>query len=148
MVVVLVGFRNETRYSVLVRREPSSNVAVPEEMRRQSLTQLFRVTLPCPFRFLATEAITIFAALYNGYLYGLSFLSNDAFNLVFGKHGYGSKLLADNTGMPRDTAGAIFYVLKKFGMRLRRKSPYARQHVDDDDDDMEVNASDSDASEP
>ncbi|KIX93496.1 uncharacterized protein Z520_10674 [Fonsecaea multimorphosa CBS 102226] len=97
MVVVLVVFGNETRHSVLLRRRASrlrrernsSNVTVPEEMRRKSLTQLFRVTLSRPFRFLATEAIIIFAALYNGYLYGLSFLFNDAFNLVFGKHGYG-----------------------------------------------------------
>lgn len=41
------------------------------------------------FRFLATEAIIIFCALYNGYLYGLSFLFNDAFKLVFGPKGKG-----------------------------------------------------------
>lgn len=97
LVVVLVGFKNETRHSVLLRRRASrlcqernsNNVTVPEEMKRKSLSQLFRVTLSRPFRFLATEAIIIFCALYNGYLYGLSFLFNDAFNLVFGEDGYG-----------------------------------------------------------
>jgi hypothetical protein len=38
---------------------------------------------------LGTEAIIIFSALYNGYLYGLSFLFNSAFNIVFGPHGHG-----------------------------------------------------------
>jgi len=42
-----------------------------------------------PFRFLGTEAIIVFAALYNGYLYGLSFLFNAAFALVFGPEGHG-----------------------------------------------------------
>ncbi|EXJ54918.1 uncharacterized protein A1O5_12829 [Cladophialophora psammophila CBS 110553] len=100
MVVVLAGFRSETRHSMLLRqrasrlrRESSSNATVPEEMGRKSLTQLFRVTLSRPFQFLATEAIIIFAALYNGYLYGLSFLFNGALNLVFGKHGYGFKTI-------------------------------------------------------
>ncbi|KAK5947454.1 hypothetical protein PMZ80_001604 [Knufia obscura] len=95
MVVVLVGFKNETRHSVLLRRRAlqlrkrnNSNVSVPEEMKQKSLGQLFKVTLSRPFRFLATEAIIMFAALYNGYLYGLSFLFNGAFNLVFGQHGY------------------------------------------------------------
>lgn len=97
MVVVLVGFKNETRHSVLLRRRANrikkqrndSRVSAPEEMKRKSLTQLCRVTLSRPFRFLATEAIIVFAALYNGYLYGLSFLFNGAFSLVFGEHGYG-----------------------------------------------------------
>lgn len=97
LVVVLVFFKNETRHSVLLRRRAaqlrrersSSNVSVPEEMKQKSLGQLFKVTLSRPFRFLATEAIIIFAALYNGYLYGLSFLFNGAFNLVFGESGYG-----------------------------------------------------------
>lgn len=97
MVIVLVPFKNETRHSVLLRRRAAhlrkegndSDVTVPEEMKQKPLSQLFRSTLSRPFRFLFTEAIIIFASLYNGYLYGLSFLFNDAFTLVFGKHGYG-----------------------------------------------------------
>lgn len=97
LVVVLVLFKNATRHSVLLRRRAAklrderqtSNINVPEEMKRKSLAQLFRITLSRPFRFLATEAIMVFAALYNGYLYGLSFLFNGAFDLVFGSSGYG-----------------------------------------------------------
>jgi hypothetical protein len=94
---VLLGFDNETRHSVLLRRRAaklrkehnSDNISVPEEMRQRSLGQLFKITLSRPFRFLTTEAIIVFAAAYNGYLYGLSFLFNGAFNLVFGRTGYG-----------------------------------------------------------
>lgn len=98
LVVVLVGGDNETRHSVLLRRRArrmnaqrhgSHEVEVPEEMKKKSLQQLFGVTLSRPFRFLATEPIVVFAATYNGYLYGLSFLFNGAFSLIFGAKGYG-----------------------------------------------------------
>ncbi|KNG50141.1 mfs multidrug transporter [Stemphylium lycopersici] len=49
-----------------------------------SITALAR-----PFRFLSTEAIVQFGALYNGFLYGLSFLFNGAFHMIFGPDGYG-----------------------------------------------------------
>lgn len=96
MTTILVGGGNETRHSVLLRRRAakvhqessSSNLDVPVEMRPKSIGQLFSVTLSRPFRFLSTEAIVLFAALYNGYLYGLSFLFNGAFKLVFGPGGY------------------------------------------------------------
>lgn len=94
---VLLIWPNETRHSVILRRRAdrvnreagAQVVTVPEEMRAKGLTQLFQVTLSRPFRFLSTEAIVMFAALYNGYLYGLSFLFNGAFGLVFGPKGYG-----------------------------------------------------------
>ncbi|KAM0312368.1 hypothetical protein ACHAO8_006370 [Botrytis cinerea] len=97
LVVVLLVFGNETRRSVILRRRANRiNKAagrivatVPTEMQSKSLGQLFKDTLSRPFRFLATEPVIIFAALYNGFLYGLSFLFNSAFNLVFGKMGYG-----------------------------------------------------------
>lgn len=96
-VIVLAVFNNETRHSVLLRRRAAilraqrntSNIDVPDEMKERSLTQIFSVTLSRPFRFLTTEAIVIFASLYNGYLYGISFLFNGAFDLVFGSKGYG-----------------------------------------------------------
>lgn len=53
------------------------------------MKQLFQVALSRPFRFLFTESIIMFGALYNGYLYGLSFLFNGAFSLVFGPKGHG-----------------------------------------------------------
>ena len=58
-------------------------------MEHRSARQLFRIALTRPFRFLFTEAIVIFCALFNGYLYGLSFLFNEAFSLVFGTKGHG-----------------------------------------------------------
>jgi MFS family permease len=59
MAVVLVGFNNETRHSVLLRRRAAmlreerntSNVSVPQEMKQKSLRQLFKITLSRPFAF-------------------------------------------------------------------------------------------------
>lgn len=101
MSIVLVAFKNETRHSVLLRQKArnlrkernDSNVTVSEDMKRRSIGSLFKVTLSRPFRFLLTEAIIVFSALYNGYLYGISFLFNGAFNLVFGKMGYGFNII-------------------------------------------------------
>lgn len=99
LTTVLVPFKNETRHGTLLRRRaarlrrerPSERdiINVPDSMKAKSVGQLFRTTLTRPFRFLATEAIIIYCALYNGYLYGLSFLFNGAFSLVFGPKGYG-----------------------------------------------------------
>ncbi|KAL9056934.1 MAG: hypothetical protein Q9162_002600, partial [Coniocarpon cinnabarinum] len=50
--------------------------------------ELFQIALGRPFRFLITEAIIVFGALFNGYLYGLSFLFNTAFSIVFGPKGH------------------------------------------------------------
>lgn len=50
---------------------------------RTSLSHLFKVTLTRPIRFLFTEPITFSAALYNGLIYGIVFLFNEAFPLVF-----------------------------------------------------------------
>lgn len=87
----------ETRHSIILAKRAeqeskssggSESVEVPEHLRQRSPKELFRVTLSRPFRFLGTEAIIMFAALFNGYLYGLSFLFNTAFTLVFGQgHG-------------------------------------------------------------
>lgn len=88
---------SETRHSILLLRRAAKErkmrgtdaIEVPESMRQRGPGQLWKVALLRPFRFLTTEAIIMFAALYNGYLYGLSFLFNDAFSLVFGKGGHG-----------------------------------------------------------
>jgi MFS family permease len=87
----------ETSHGIILRRRAGarkaetgrSNIDVPSDMQRRGRKELFRVALTRPFRFLATEAIIIFCALYNGYLYGLSFLFNGAFSLVFGTEGHG-----------------------------------------------------------
>ncbi|OJD29520.1 polyamine transporter [Diplodia corticola] len=51
---------------------------------KKGLHTLFAITLTRPFRFLFTEPITIFAALYNGWIYGIVYLLNEAIPLVFG----------------------------------------------------------------
>lgn len=90
LVIVLVPFGNETRHSVLLRRRArKQGKKVPVEAQARPLNTLFTVTLARPVRFLSTETIVIFGALYNGFLYGLSFMFNGAFGLVFGKEGYG-----------------------------------------------------------
>ncbi|KAG9517424.1 MFS multidrug transporter-like protein, partial [Aureobasidium melanogenum] len=86
----------ETRHSVILarylkvekRRTGREDLDIPEEMKRRGVRSLFKIALTRPFRFLFSEAIVIFGALYNGYLYGLSFLFNGAFGLVFGAKGF------------------------------------------------------------
>ncbi|CAI6262625.1 unnamed protein product [Periconia digitata] len=88
----------ETRHSVLLHARTKANSdgstshvdsQVPDELKQRNPKQLFSHTLIRPFRFLASEAIVQFGALYNGYLYGLSFLFNGAFHMIFGPSGYG-----------------------------------------------------------
>ncbi|CAK4009170.1 polyamine transporter [Lecanosticta acicola] len=90
LLIVLVPFNNETRHSVILRRTArKEGKQVPEEAEARSLKNLFKVTLSRPFTFLTTETIVIFGASYNAFLYGLSFMFNGAFSLVFGKEGHG-----------------------------------------------------------
>lgn len=94
-------YGGETRHSILLlrraktekRKTGNQNIDVPETMRQRGVGQLFKVSLTRPFRFLFSEAIIIFAALYNGYLYGLSYLFNDAFSVIFGPTGKGYNTL-------------------------------------------------------
>ncbi|KAF2091938.1 MFS multidrug transporter-like protein [Saccharata proteae CBS 121410] len=101
IMVVALYICGETRHSVLLarraavqrKRTQNANISVPDDMRKRGSKELFRVALTRPFRFLGTEAIVIFAAIYNGYLYGLSFLFNGAFSLVFGPEGHGFDII-------------------------------------------------------
>lgn len=62
-----------------------------DDPEKKGLKQLFKVTLTRPFVFLFSEPITYFSALYNGFIYGVVFLFNEAFPLVFGgEHGFNS----------------------------------------------------------
>jgi len=87
----------ETRHSILLLRRAAKErkdrgtdaIEVPDSMKQRGAKDLFKVALSRPFRFLFTEGIIVFGAMYNGYLYGLSFLFNGAFSLVFGKGGHG-----------------------------------------------------------
>ncbi|KZP32502.1 MFS multidrug transporter-like protein [Athelia psychrophila] len=95
--VIMCFCLKETRHSVLLsrfaaqerKRTGDGRVGVPEDMKQRGPKELASVALTRPFRFLFTEAIIIAMALYNGYLYGLSFLFNTAFGLVFGPTGHG-----------------------------------------------------------
>ncbi|TGO38781.1 hypothetical protein BHYA_0067g00110 [Botrytis hyacinthi] len=86
----------ETRHSVLLRRRAArlrketgnQNLDVPLEMRTQPATQVFATALTRPFRLLFTEPVILFTAAYNGYLFGIAFLFNGAFTVVF-SDGYG-----------------------------------------------------------
>lgn len=87
----------ETRHSVILLKRAkklrkltgNEGLEVPDELKQRGPKQLFGTSLSRPFRFLATEAIIQFGALYNGFLYGLSFLFNGAFHMIFGPNGYG-----------------------------------------------------------
>ena len=61
------------------------------ELEKTQPGHLYKVTILRPFKFLFTEPITYLCAGINGFTYGLIFLSNEAFPLVFGagNHGHG-----------------------------------------------------------
>ena len=96
--VILVLTVPETRHSIILQRKTKKlrqqmrreNLAAAESLtdantdERKGLHQLFAITLTRPFYFLFTELITFFAAVYNSFLYGLVYLFNEAFPLVFG----------------------------------------------------------------
>lgn len=103
--VILVLTIPETRHTIILEKKAqrvrkqmaaenlqsaTSTVDVHAE-EKKGLHQLFGITLTRPFRFLFTEPITNFSAIYNGFLYGLVYLFNEAIPLVFGPgkgHGF------------------------------------------------------------
>lgn len=101
--LVLVITVPETRHTIILDRKArraskrmrEENLASAQTTtsthadNRKGLHELFAITLTRPFRFLMTEPITLFSALYNGFLYGLVYLFNEAFPLVFGQSGHG-----------------------------------------------------------
>lgn len=97
VLLCLVLNLDETRHSVILRRRAAKarketgnpNLDVAEDMRTQSLKHLINISLAKPFHFMFTEPVIMFCAAYNGYLFGLTFLFNGAFALVFGEKGYG-----------------------------------------------------------
>ncbi|KAH7075919.1 major facilitator superfamily domain-containing protein [Paraphoma chrysanthemicola] len=97
VLVVALYALGETRHSVILlkrakalrRATGDERLDVPDELKQRGPRQLFGTALARPFRFLAGEAIVQFGAAYNGFLYGLSFLFNGAFHMIFGPSGYG-----------------------------------------------------------
>lgn len=103
--ILLVFTVPETRHTIILQKKTkrvrktmrNENLKAAESItdanadERKGLHQLFAITLTRPFHFLFTEPITFFAAIYNGFLYGLVYLFNEAFPLVFGPgkgHGF------------------------------------------------------------
>ncbi|GME28937.1 putative polyamine transporter [Neofusicoccum parvum] len=93
----------ETRHSIILEKKTArlrkrlhaEGLAAAENIRdanddeKKGLHTLFAITLTRPFRFLFTEPITFAAAAYNGFIYGIVYLFNEAFPLVFGPTGHG-----------------------------------------------------------
>jgi len=101
--IIMVVTLPETRHSIILEKKASKirktlrkeglasadNIRDAHHDEARSLHTLFAITLTRPFRFLFTEPITIGAAAYNGFIYGLVYIFNEAFPLVFGKgHGF------------------------------------------------------------
>ncbi|KAI9929751.1 hypothetical protein ASPWEDRAFT_183808 [Aspergillus wentii DTO 134E9] len=93
----------ETRHTIILERKAkrvqkimqqenlASAASTTDAHAKKGLHQLFATTLTRPFRFLFSEPITTFSAIYNGFLYGLVYLFNEAIPLVFGEpngHGF------------------------------------------------------------
>ena len=93
----------ETRHTIILQRKTrrickqmkqenlrsAESTADAHAGDRKGLHQIFAVTLTRPFRFLFSEPITAFSAIYNGFIYGLVYLFNEALPLVFGPGGHG-----------------------------------------------------------
>jgi hypothetical protein len=94
--IIMVFTLRETRHNVILARiahkkgQRTSSDGIPRTQRViNAAKNLTQKALKRPFIFLFTEGIVIFGCLYNGYLYGLSFLFNSAFVIVFGPQGHG-----------------------------------------------------------
>jgi MFS family permease len=134
----------ETRHRVLLRRRMNQlkketgneKLDVPEDMQRQDIGQLFRNSLARPFHLLFTEPVIIFCAAYNGYLFGLTFLFNGAFALIFGPMGYGFNTILVGLANLGVVVGVIFgpithvwqerYYLKRVEATNGKNIPEAR----------------------
>jgi len=86
----------ETRHNIIIARikhkhgQKAAGDDVPRMQKvKNAARNLATKILTRPFLFLGSEAIIMFAALYNGFLYGISYLFNSAFIIVFGPQGHG-----------------------------------------------------------
>ena len=87
--IILIFGSRETRHTTILQARAKREIKKKSELKndpryhkilqQQSVKELFKIALGRPFRFLFTEAIIVFGALYNGYLYGISYLFNGAF---------------------------------------------------------------------
>jgi len=90
--VVVAAFLPETRDTIIMSRKAKrirqatgqDNVFAEHEQDKKGPGHLWKVSMVRPFVFLFTEPITYLSASINGFAYGMIFLSNEAFPLVFG----------------------------------------------------------------
>ncbi|KAF2165945.1 hypothetical protein M409DRAFT_66886 [Zasmidium cellare ATCC 36951] len=74
---------------MILKKEDQDQISdVHNQSDKRGLRSLFVVSLTRPVRFLLTEPITIMAAAYNGFIYGIVYLFNEAIPLVFGPGGH------------------------------------------------------------
>jgi MFS family permease len=133
VLVVALYTLGETRHSVILlkrakamrRATGDERVEVPDEMKQRGPKQLFSTALARPFRFLAGEAIVQFGAAYNGFLYGLSFLFNGAFHMIFGPSGYGF----DTIGVGISFLGIVFGITLGLFTNILQERYYQRRVV-------------------
>lgn len=99
--IIMLFTLPETRHSAILDRKTRRVLKILEKEGihkkildanvdgKRSLHSLFFINMTRPLRFLFTEPITFCAALYNGFIFGVVFLFNEAFPLVFGdNHGF------------------------------------------------------------
>jgi multidrug resistance protein len=105
--VIMIFTLPETRHSIILEKKAAhvrktlakegfKEAALLETIsdahnkgEKRSIHRLFTINLTRPIRFLLTEPITFGAAIYNGFIYGIVYLLNEAFPLVFGdNHGF------------------------------------------------------------
>lgn len=70
----------------------STTVMAEGEDEKDGLATLFKITLTRPIRFLVSEPIILFSAVYNGFTFAIVYLFQGSFALIFGSEGHGWNL--------------------------------------------------------
>ncbi|TYJ55740.1 hypothetical protein B9479_003516 [Cryptococcus floricola] len=90
--VIIFFFLPETRSTIILARKTKALRAATglpfwaeHELVKKDPGHLWKVTIVRPFSFLWNEPITYLCAGINGYIFGIVFLSNEAFPLIFGE---------------------------------------------------------------
>ncbi|OCF73534.1 polyamine transporter [Kwoniella mangroviensis CBS 8886] len=90
-IFIIFFFLPETRDTIILsrktrvlRQQTGLEMYGEHELVKKDPKHLYTVTIFRPFKFLFTEPITYLCAGINGFVFGMIFLSNEAFPLVFG----------------------------------------------------------------
>jgi MFS family permease len=134
VLVIALYALGETRHSVILLKRARAlrkatgdqELEVSDEMKQRGPRQLFGTALARPFKFLASEAIVQFGASYNACLYGMSFLFNGAFHMIFGPRGYGY----DTVGVGISFLGIVFGISLGLITNIFQERYYQRRVAD------------------